>query len=72
MRADSLVIAASFVSGAVSGTTTVQGMPRRRASQARPWAMLPALAVQTPRASASGGASPMALPAPRTLKEPIG
>ena len=65
-------IASSFVFGAVSGTTTVQGTPRSRAPQATPWAMLPALAVTTPFASASGGASAIALSAPRILKEPIG
>ena len=38
-------IAESFVAGAWSGTTTVQGIPSRRAFQATPWAMLPADAV---------------------------
>jgi len=44
------------VAGAPCGITTVQGMPRRRAFQATPCAMLPALAVQTPRASSAAPA----------------
>src|SRR5207249_6133267 len=47
-------------------------MPRRRAHQATPCAMLPALAVHTPRARASGSATAMALPALLSLKEPMG
>ena len=47
-------MASSFVRGALSGTTTLHGTPSRRALQATPCAMLPALAVYTPRASALG------------------
>src|SRR6266550_1339091 len=65
-------MAARFASGAVSGMTTAQGMPSRRACQATPWAMLPALAVHTPPASSSGSTSASALPAPRILNEPMG
>ena len=72
MRPPSRSIASSFVCGAVSGTTTVHGTPRSRAPHATPWAMLPALAVTTPLASASGGASAIAFIAPRILNEPIG
>ena len=45
LRPPRRAMAASFVSGAVSGTSAVQGTPRRRAQNATPWAMLPALAV---------------------------
>ena len=47
---------------------------RRCASRARtrPPPMLPALAVTTPCARVSGGAARIALPAPRSLNEPIG
>ncbi len=38
-------MASSFARGALSGTITLQGTPRRRAFHATPWAMLPALAV---------------------------
>src|SRR5262245_56518745 len=72
MRPPSRSIAASLVLGAWSGTTTVQGMPSLRAFHATPWAILPALAVHTPRASAAGSASASALPAPRILKDPMG
>ena len=48
------------------------GQPRSRAPQATPCAMLPALAVTTPRSSAPGGASAIAFIAPRILNEPIG
>ncbi len=65
-------MASSLVCGAWSGTTTVHGMPRSRAPQATPCAMLPALAVTTPFASAPAGASAIALSAPRILNEPIG
>src|SRR5215831_302256 len=71
-RAPRRSTASSFAFGAWSGTTTVHGMPRRRAFQATPCAMLPAEAVVTPRASAAGSASATALPAPRSLKEPMG
>src|SRR5262245_52391917 len=47
-------------------------MPSRRACHASPCAMLPALAVYTPRASASFDRVAIAFPAPRSLKEPIG
>src|SRR5262252_6442570 len=50
MKPPSLRIAASFVSGAWSGTTMLHGTPIRRACHATPCAMLPALAVQTPAA----------------------
>ena len=65
-------IAASFAAGAVSGAITVQGIPRSRAHQATPCAMLPADAVSTPRASCCGGMFAIALAAPRILKDPIG
>ena len=45
VSAPSRVMAEIFASGAVSGTTTAHWMPSRRAFQATPWAMLPALAV---------------------------
>ena len=41
----SRAMASSLAAGAVSGTITRQGIPRRRASKATPWAMLPALPV---------------------------
>ena len=72
MRAPSRSIAASFAAGAVSGATTVHGMPRLRAHQATPCAMLPADAVRTPRRNCDGGMTAIALAAPRILKEPIG
>ena len=72
IAAPSLVIAASLASGAVSGTMTPHSMPRARAHHATPWAMFPALAVKTPRASCSLVACAMALVAPRSLNEPIG
>ena len=65
-------MAAIFVAGAASGATTVHGTPRRRAQKATPWAMLPADAVSTPRASASLDSRAIALAAPRILNEPIG
>ncbi len=71
-RAPRRSIAASFATGAVSGAMTVQGMPRLRAHQATPCAMLPADAVRTPRASCCGGRAAIALAAPRILKEPMG
>src|SRR6266702_2896095 len=70
--APNLLIASSFVSGAVSGTITVQGILFWRACQARAWAMFPALQVYTPRFLAFGPARATALLAPRTLKEPVG
>ena len=54
-------MAASFVSGAWSGTTIVAGTPSSRAAHATPCAMLPALAVTTPPASSSGAARRIAL-----------
>src|SRR5262245_29041543 len=69
-RAPRRSTAAVFAAGAVSGTTTVQGTPRRRAARAAPWAMLPALAVQ--RAGGTFGRERTAFHAPRILKEPIG
>src|SRR5262245_48686177 len=63
-------MAASFASGAPSGTTEVHGMPSRRACQATPWAMFPALAVYTPFDRRSGSAMAIALPAPRILNDP--
>ncbi len=57
----SLPIAASFVSGAWSGTTIVHGTPTSRAAHASPWAMFPALAVRTPFASSSAEAFRTAL-----------
>src|SRR6266849_2047160 len=72
VRAPSRSTAACLVCGAWSGITTVQGTPCCRAHQATPWAMFPALAVHTPRASAAGPAAAIALPAPRSLKEPMG
>src|SRR5262245_31841894 len=65
-------MAASFASGAASGTTEVHGMPSRRAWHATPWAMLPALAVYTPFDRRSGSAMAMALPEPRILNDPTG
>ena len=65
-------IASSLSRGAVSGTTTEHGTPSRRAFQATPCAMLPALAVQTPAANSSGGMRPIAFAEPRILNEPIG
>ncbi len=47
-------MAASFASDACSGTTTVQAIPLRRAHQATPCAMFPALAVHTPPAQDVG------------------
>src|SRR5687768_1664030 len=72
MRAPRRSMADSFAAGAVSGATTVQGIPRLRAHQATPCAMLPADAVRTPRASCDAGIAAIALAAPRILKEPIG
>ena len=65
-------IAASLASGAWSGTTMVAGTPSSRAVQATPCAMLPALAVTSPLARASAGASMTALVAPRILNELMG
>ncbi len=45
MFAPSRLTAFTFVAGALSGITTVQGTPRSRAPHATPCAMLPALAV---------------------------
>src|SRR6266581_622511 len=70
--APNLLIASSFVSGALSGTITVQGILFWRACQARAWAMFPALQVYTPRFLTSGPARAIALLTPRTLKEPVG
>src|SRR6266571_7882667 len=70
--APNLLIASSFVSGALSGTITVQGILFWRACQARAWAMFPALQVYTPRFLAFGPARATELLAPRTLKEPVG
>src|SRR5713226_10148021 len=70
--APNLLIASSFVSGALSGTITVQGIWFWRACQARALAMFPALQVYTPLFFASGPARAIALLAPRTLKEPVG
>ena len=72
IRPPSASIAAIFTAGAESGTITVQETPSRRAFQATPCAMLPALAVTTPRASSSGLARAIALPEPRILNDPIG
>src|SRR5262245_47970055 len=72
IRPPSRSIASRLARGAESGTTTVQGTPTRRAFQATPCAMLPALAVQTPRARAFSSARARALPEPRILNEPIG
>ena len=58
-------MADSFASGAVSGATTVQGMPRLRAHHATPCAMFPAEAVRTPRANRDSGMAAIALAAPR-------
>ena len=71
-RPPSRSIAWILVSGAVSGAITVQGMPRSRAHQARPCAMLPADAVITPRARRAGSICAIAFAAPRILNEPIG
>ena len=68
----SRLMAASFASGACSGTTIVAGTPSSRAAHATPWAMFPALAVSRPPAVALGGASRTALVAPRILNELIG
>jgi len=65
-------IAASLASGAWSGTTIVAGTPSARAVRAMPWAMFPALAVTSPLARASAGASLTALVAPRILNELMG
>jgi hypothetical protein len=54
-------IAATFVGEAPSGTTTVAGIPSSLAAHATPCAMLPMLAVTTPRASSSGAACLIAL-----------
>jgi hypothetical protein len=62
-------IAASLASGAWSGTTIVAGTPSARAVHAMPWAMFPALAVTSPLALASAGASMTAFVAPRILNE---
>src|SRR5216683_2400836 len=70
--ASNLLIASSFVSGALSGTITVHGICFWRACQASAWAMFPALQVYTPRFFASGPARARALLAPRTLKDPVG
>ena len=53
MRAPSLRIRSSFVSGAVSMATTVQGMPASRAAKATPCPAFPALMVHTPLLRAS-------------------
>jgi hypothetical protein len=71
-RPPSLSMALTFVSGAVSGATTVQGIPSSRAHHATPWAMFPADAVSTPRESVSGAIWPIAFFAPRILNEPMG
>jgi hypothetical protein len=65
-------MAATFASGAWSGTTIVAGTPSSRAIQAIPWAMFPALAVTRPFALALAGASMIALVAPRILNELTG
>src|SRR5205814_1292911 len=72
IRAPRRAIESSFVSGAWSGTTTVQGTPSSRAIQATPWPMFPAVAVTTPACSLSSGIWSTALLAPRSLNEPIG
>ena len=63
---------ASFVSGAVSGTTAVHGTPASLAAHASPCAMFPALTVQTPSASCSGEHWRTAFAAPRSLNDPTG
>ena len=65
-------LASSFVRGAWSGTTTAQGMPSRRAFQAAPCAILPALATRTPLASSAFDIALIALAAPRILNDPMG
>src|ERR1044072_5464429 len=65
-------IALIFVSGAVSGAMTVQGMPSLRAHHATPRSILPADAVTTPCPSPAAGTRAIALAAPRFLNEPIG
>src|SRR5438309_581298 len=70
--APNLLIASTFVSGALSGTITVHGILFWWACQASAWAIFPALQVYTPRFFASGPARAIALLAPRTLKEPVG
>ena len=65
-------MASSLARGAVSGATTAHGTPACRAHQATPCAMLPALAVYTPRESVARGTRASAFAAPRILKDPIG
>lgn len=69
-----LRIASSLVSGAISGTTTVQAMPCSAQHQASPCAKLPAEAVLAPtrRSVSLSSIHPIAFAAGRTLKEPTG
>ena len=71
-RPPSRAIASSLACGACSGTAIVAGTPSSRAIQATPCAMLPALAVTSPRATSAGSALRTALAAPRILNELIG
>ena len=71
-RPPSRSIASSLACGAWSGTTMVASTPVSRAIQATPCAMLLALVVQRPRATAAGDAVRTALAAPRSLNDPIG
>ena len=58
--------------GALVGTTTVTGAPRRAPAQARDWAWLPVEAVTTPRLRSSSLRVAMSATPPRTLKAPVG
>src|SRR5688572_5109021 len=65
-------MASRLAAGAWSGMMIVHGTPSRRAFHATPCAMLPALAVTTPRSTVAGDAAAIALLAPRILNDPIG
>ena len=62
----------TFVSGAVSITTTVHGTPASRAAYATPCPALPALIVQTPLRALLGVSIATAFAAPRILNALIG
>ena len=65
-------VAATFVTGAVSGIRTVTGMWRRAPASATPWAWLPADAQTTPRRRPALSSRANRLNAPRILKAPTG
>src|SRR2546428_5690026 len=65
------LIASSFVSGALSGTTAEQEIPFCFACHAKACAMFPALQVYTPRDFAAGPAGRLHSRAPRPLTGPV-